>query len=194
MKRICFATNNAHKLEEVRAILAGRFELLSLNDLNFTTEIPEPYETIEENALAKAQFVFTRLKMSVIADDSGLEIQALEGKPGVHSAHYAGTRDAKANIDLVLTQMKDHQNRQARFKSVIAYIDGEGKQQSFEGTVEGNITKEVRGADGFGYDPIFMPEGYDRTFAELSSTEKNTISHRKRALEKWVQCLTSPEV
>lgn len=194
MKSICFATNNAHKLEEVRAILAGRFELLSLNDLNFTTEIPEPYETIEENALAKAQFVFSRLQMPVIADDSGLEIEVLDGKPGVHSAHYAGTRDAQANIDLVLKQMKDHQNRQARFKSVIAYIDGEGKQQSFEGTVEGNITKEVRGADGFGYDPIFMPKGYDRTFAELSATEKNTISHRKRALENWVHCLNSPQV
>lgn len=189
MNSICFATNNEHKLDEVRAILAGRFELLSLNDLNFFEEIPEPYETIIANAVAKAQFVYDKLQIPVIADDSGLEVDALGGKPGVHSAHYSGSRDSKANIDLVLHEMEGQKNRQARFKSVIAYIDNDGTCQTFEGVVEGVIDTSTKGKDGFGYDPIFIPEGYQQTFAELSSVEKNKISHRKKALEKWVQCL-----
>ena len=191
MNRICFATNNSHKLDEVRAILSGNLELMSLNELNFTEEIPEPYETIEENALAKAQFVFDNLHIPVLADDSGLEIEALGGKPGVHSAHYSGTRDNKANIDLVLKEMEGQKNRQARFKSVMAFIDLDGKPQAFEGIVEGEIAVNIKGEQGFGYDPIFIPQGYKQTFAELSPTDKNNISHRKRALEKWVQSLNA---
>lgn len=190
--KICFTTNNAHKLLEVKEILGDSIELLSLSDIGFEGDIPETHETLEENSLEKAQYIFQKYRIPVFSDDSGLEVVALNGKPGVHTAHYAGSRDAVANISKVLSELEGQtNNREARFRAVITYIDLEGKEQQFEGIVDGQIAPEMSGAEGFGYDPIFIPKGYEKTFAELSSEVKNTISHRKRALEKLVQFLKS---
>ena len=188
--KICFATNNQHKLEEVRQILGDRFDLLSLKQAGFEGEIPETHETLEENSLEKAQYVFDRIQIPVFSDDSGLEVEALGGKPGVHSAHYAGTRDAAANMAMVLKELGSNPNRQAQFKAVVTYIDNNGHSQ-FDGIVEGSLTKAVQGKDGFGYDPIFVPQGYENTFAELSAEIKNGISHRKRSVEKLAKHLKS---
>lgn len=190
--KICFTTNNAHKLQEVKEILGDSIELLSLSDIGFEGDIPETHETLEENSLEKAQYIFQKYRIPVFSDDSGLEVVALNGKPGVHTAHYAGSRDAIANMSKVLSELEGQtNNRKARFRAVITYIDLEGKEQQFEGIVDGQIAPEMSGAEGFGYDPIFIPLGYEKTFAELSSEVKNTISHRKRALEKLVQFLKS---
>ena len=190
--KICFTTNNAHKLQEVKEILGDSIELLSLSDIGFEGDIPETHETLEENSLEKAQYIFQKYRIPVFSDDSGLEVVALNGKPGVHTAHYAGSRDAIANMSKVLSELEGQtNNREARFRAVITYIDLEGKEQQFEGIVDGQIAPEMSGAEGFGYDPIFIPLGYEKTFAELSSEVKNTISHRKRALEKLVQFLKS---
>ncbi|KYG77376.1 RdgB/HAM1 family non-canonical purine NTP pyrophosphatase [Roseivirga spongicola] len=190
--KICFTTNNAHKLQEVKEILGDSIELLSLSDIGFEGDIPETHETLEENSLEKAQYIFQKYRIPVFSDDSGLEVVALNGKPGVHTAHYAGSRDAVANMSKVLSELEGQtNNREARFRAVITYIDLEGKEQQFEGIVDGQIAPEMSGAEGFGYDPIFIPLGYEKTFAELSSEVKNTISHRKRALEKLVQFLKS---
>ena len=180
---ICFATNNSHKLEEVREILGDRFELISLSEAGFSGEIPETHETLEENSEEKAQYVFDKIQMPVFSDDSGLEIAALGGRPGVHSAHYAGTRDAEANMEKVLNELGDTEDRKAQFRAVITFVDGKQLQQ-FEGAVQGAIATKRSGADGFGYDPIFIPEGYENSFAEMSAELKNTMSHRKRAVEK----------
>ncbi|PWL30178.1 RdgB/HAM1 family non-canonical purine NTP pyrophosphatase [uncultured Roseivirga sp.] len=190
--KICFTTNNAHKLQEVKEILGDSIELLSLSDIGFEGDIPETHETLEENSLEKAQYIFQKYRIPVFSDDSGLEVVALNGKPGVHTAHYAGSRDAVANMSKVLSELEGQtNNREARFRAVITYIDLEGKEQQFEGIVDGQIAPEMSGTEGFGYDPIFIPKGYEKTFAELSSEVKNTISHRKRALEKLVQFLKS---
>jgi XTP/dITP diphosphohydrolase len=190
--KICFTTNNAHKLQEVKEILGDSIELLSLSDIGFEGDIPETHETLEENSLEKAQCIFQKYRIPVFSDDSGLEVVALNGKPGVHTAHYAGSRDAVANMSKVLSELEGQtNNREARFRAVITYIDLEGKEQQFEGIVDGQIAPEMSGVEGFGYDPIFIPLGYEKTFAELSSEVKNTISHRKRALEKLVQFLKS---
>jgi XTP/dITP diphosphohydrolase len=181
--KVCFATNNKHKLEEVKQILGDRFELYTLAAAGFEGEIPETHETIEENSLEKAAYIFPLVNMPVFSDDSGLEIEALEGRPGVHSAHYAGTRDALANIQKVMAELGDQRNRKAQFKTVITYFDGQRTEQ-FEGVVEGVITEELSGHEGFGYDPIFKPDGFDQTFAEMMPELKNQISHRKRAAEK----------
>lgn len=188
--RICFATNNQHKLEEVRQILGDRFELISLKEAGFEGEIPETHETLEENSLEKAQYVYDRIQIPVFSDDSGLEVESLDGKPGVHSAHYAGTRDAAANMAKVLTELGSNKNRSAQFRAVVTYIDQSGHFQ-FEGIVEGSLTESVQGKDGFGYDPIFIPQGYENTFAELSAEIKNGISHRKRSVEKLAKHLKS---
>lgn len=190
--KICFTTNNAHKLQEVKEILGDSIELLSLSDIGFEGDIPETHETLEANSLEKAQYIFQKYRIPVFSDDSGLEVVALNGKPGVHTAHYAGSRDAVANMSKVLSELEGQtNNREARFRAVITYIDLEGKEQQFEGIVDGQIAPEMSGVEGFGYDPIFIPLGYEKTFAELSSEVKNTISHRKRALEKLVQFLKS---
>lgn len=188
---ICFTTNNAHKLKEVKEIVGDSIELLSLSDIGFSGDIPETHETLEENSLEKAQYIFDRFNIPVFSDDSGLEVSALDGHPGVHTAHYSGSRDAVANMSKVLAELKSESNRKARFRAVITYINQEGRIDQFEGIVDGQIADDMSGADGFGYDPIFIPDGYDRTFAELSSEIKNTISHRKRALEKLVQFIKS---
>lgn len=189
--KICFTTNNAHKLGEVKEILGDSIDLLSLSDIGFQGEIPETHETLEENSLEKAQFIFDKFKIPVFSEDSGLEVDALGGKPGVHTAHYSGSRDAVANMGKVLEELSVSDNRNAQFRAVMTYIDAQGNVQQFEGIVKGSIAQEISGTDGFGYDPIFIPEGYDKTFAELSSDIKNSISHRKRALENLVHFLKS---
>lgn len=188
MKSICFATNNAHKLEEVQTILGDSFEVRSLKEIGFEGELPETHETLEENSLEKAQYLFDHIKIPVFSDDSGLEVEHLDGRPGVHTAHYAGNRDADRNMDKVLMELIGVENRAAQFRAIVTFIDGETKHQ-FEGVIKGTIADEKKGVDGFGYDPIFIPEGHDRTFAELSSEVKNTMSHRKRSVEKLADFL-----
>ncbi|OEK03197.1 non-canonical purine NTP pyrophosphatase, RdgB/HAM1 family [Roseivirga sp. 4D4] len=183
MKRICFATNNPHKLEEVRTILGDRFEVQSLSDIGFDGELPETHETLEENSQEKAQYLFNKFQMPIFSDDSGLEVSALNGRPGVHTAHYAGDRNADKNMDKVLSELSPSDSRDAQFRAVVTYIDSSVERQ-FEGIIKGSIAPEKTGEDGFGYDPIFIPEGYDQTFAELSADVKNTMSHRKRSVEK----------
>ena len=189
--KICFTTNNAHKLQEVKEILGDSIELLSLSDIGFEGDIPETHETMEENSLEKAQYIFDRFQIPVFSDDSGLEVEVLGGKPGVHTAHYSGSRDAIANMSKVLEELNDQESRKARFRAVITYIDSNGNPFQFVGIVDGTIAQAMSGHDGFGYDPIFIPEDFDKTFAELSSEIKNSISHRKRAIEKLVEFLKS---
>lgn len=181
---IIFATNNENKTREIRNILGLSFNLLSLNDLNITENIPEDEPTLEGNALQKARYIHNILKRNVFADDTGLEIEMLGGLPGVKSARFAGdNNDSEANIDKVLSMMSESANRNARFRTVIALIF-DGREYLFEGIVKGSITTERRGTGGFGYDPVFIPEGETRTFAEMPLGEKNKISHRARAFEK----------
>ncbi len=198
--KIVFATNNEHKLSEIRDILGDKVEVLSLNDIGCHVDIPETGETLEENALEKARYVFDHYGMSVFSDDTGLEVEALGGAPGVHTARYAGGEghDAEANTRKLLREMADKDNRRARFRTAIALITtapdsspAEPPTHLFEGIVEGEITREKRGEKGFGYDPVFQPEGYDKTFAELGVEVKNQISHRARAVQKLVKYLSS---
>lgn len=186
-----FATNNAHKLEEVKAILGEDFELTTLRQAGITEDIPENEPTIEGNALAKARYVWQRCGCDCFADDTGLEVDALDGAPGVHSARYATDgHDFQANRDKLLAEMEGKSNRSARFRTVVALIIG-GQEYTFEGTVEGVITTEEIGLGGFGYDCLFRPDGYSQTFAELSAEAKNAISHRGRAIRKLADWLHS---
>jgi XTP/dITP diphosphohydrolase len=187
MPQLLFATNNTHKLREVREIMGGENLVLSLKDAGLDTEIPETQETIEGNAIQKARFVYERTGINCFADDTGLEIDALEGRPGVYSARYAGegcTFDD--NIEKVLTELKDVENRKACFRCVICLIL-DGREYLFEGRVDGIITKERHGLGGFGYDPVFLPDGQHQTFAEMPPYLKNGISHRGRAMSKMVK-------
>ena len=190
MKKIVFATNNQHKLSEIRQILGDRVEVLSLKDINCDVDIPETGTTLEANALQKAQYIYDHYQMDVFADDSGREVDALGGAPGVYSARYAGGEghDSEANMAKLLRELGENNNRHARFRTVIALII-QGQVNEFEGIVNGEITRERRGVEGFGYDPIFQPEGYDKTFAELGAEVKNQISHRARATQKLVEFL-----
>lgn len=182
--KIVFATNNQHKLSEIRQILGDRVEVLSLQDIGCDVDIPETGKTLEENALQKAQYVFDHYHTDVFADDTGLEVEALNGAPGVYSARYAGEgHDSEANMSKLLKKLSNNDNRKARFRTVIALIQ-QGDVHKFEGIVNGQIIRERRGGEGFGYDPIFQPDGYDKTFAELGLDIKNTISHRARAVAK----------
>jgi len=182
--KIIFASNNLNKIREINSILGNSFTLLSLSDIKIFEEIPEDEPLIEGNALAKARFVFKVTGLDVFADDTGLEIEALNGQPGVHSARFAGTeKDSSANIRKVLALLGKNKNRNARFRTVIALILDK-EEYLFEGIVTGKIIDEVRGVEGFGYDPIFIPDGKTKTFAEMELTEKNTVSHRARAFEK----------
>ena len=191
MKTLLFATANPHKVEEIRSILPPHYLLKSLADLDFTEEIPETQPTIAGNAIQKAQYLCERLHMTCFAEDTGLEVEALNGDPGVISARYAGpARDATANMNLLLHNLKNQPNRNARFKTVIAYAQPfHSKVNLFEGIVKGTIIETPRGTQGFGYDPIFVPEGYSTTFAEMTLIEKSSISHRARALQKFLQWL-----
>lgn len=187
--KLVFASNNEHKIKEINSLLGNSFSLLSLHDVNINEDIPEEEPQLEGNALSKARFVFNATGLDVFADDTGLEIYELNGKPGVHSARFAGeNKDSSANIRKVLSMLGSSENRRARFRTVIALIIDK-KEYLFEGIVEGTITKEVRGSEGFGYDPVFLPEGKSRTFAEMGLAEKNTISHRARAFEKLKEFL-----
>jgi XTP/dITP diphosphohydrolase len=190
---LCFATNNAHKLDEVSAILGDAFTLKTLKDIGCTDELPETSGTIPGNSRQKAEYVWTHFGVSCFADDSGLEVDALNGEPGVDSAHYSGTRDHAQNIKTLLTNLSGQTNRRARFVTVFTLIL-HGVEHQFEGSVDGQILTEPRGSGGFGYDPIFLPDGHDRTFAEMSSAEKNGISHRSRALSKMVAYLSEQVV
>lgn len=181
---IVFASNNRNKLREITSVLGDSFRLLSLTDVRLEDDIPETEPTLEGNALQKARYIHSLTGKNVFADDTGLEIEVLNGIPGVHSARFAGEdKDSGANIDKVLALLGNSTNRKARFRTVIALIF-EGKEYLFEGIVTGTITGEKRGSMGFGYDPVFLPEGKSRTFAEMDLEEKNQISHRARAFEK----------
>jgi XTP/dITP diphosphohydrolase len=183
-KKLVVATNNAHKLEEISAILGNEMELLSLKDIHCNADIPETADTLEGNARQKAMYIHENYGMDCFADDTGLEVEALNGAPGVFSARYAGDgHDSEANMQKLLKELEGKENRKAQFRTAICLIM-EGKEYLFEGIVKGYIIEEKRGGAGFGYDPIFVPEGYDQTFAELGNDVKNTISHRARAVEK----------
>lgn len=184
MRKLVFATNNAHKLEEIRAILGDKVEVLSLKDIQCDVDIPETADTLEGNAVLKAEYIYRHYGLDCFADDTGLEVEALNGAPGVYSARYAGGEghDSEANMRKLLTEMEGKTNRKAQFRTAICLIEG-GAEHLFEGMVKGEIIEEKRGASGFGYDPVFMPEGYTETFAEMGSEEKNRISHRARAVQ-----------
>ena len=186
---LVFATNNKHKLDELQAILGNRIKLLSLKEIGCDEDIPEEQETLEGNAAQKAYHIYNKFGYNCFADDTGLEIEALNGEPGVYSARYAGEeKSAEANMDKVLTRLFKINNRNARFRTVISLVIN-GVETQFEGVVEGKILDEKRGKSGFGYDPIFQPAGFDKTFAEMDLNEKNKISHRGRAVEKLIQYL-----
>ena len=217
--KIVFATNNKNKLKEIREILGDRVEVLSLKDIGCDVDIPETGATLEENALQKAQYIYDHYHMNVFADDTGLEVEALNGAPGIYSARYASmetietsntsntsnasstssasnprpaSHDSEANMARLLRELENESNRKARFRTVIALImeeEGKPKTVLFEGIVEGEIIRERRGGEGFGYDPIFQPTGYEKTFAELGLSIKNTISHRARAVNKLTHYL-----
>ena len=189
-KKLVFATNNAHKLEEISAILGEKVELLSLKDINCHADIPETADTLEGNAMLKAEYIFENYGLDCFADDTGLEVEALNGAPGVYSARYAGGEEhnAEANMQKLLQNMQGVQNRKAQFRTAICLIL-DGKKHLFEGIVKGEIIKEKRGSSGFGYDPIFVPEGYTKTFAEMGNETKNKISHRALAVEKLCRFL-----
>ena len=199
--KIVFATNNQHKLQEIRDILGSEFEIVSLKDIGCDVDIPETGNTLEENAMQKAQYVYDHYNLSCFEDDTGLEVEALNGEPGVHSARYAeGTdHDSEANMAKLLRNLEGKDNRKARFRTVIALIQKQDvcpcgctsikKVNRFEGIVDGSIATEKHGTAGFGYDPIFVPEGYDKSFAELGESIKNGISHRARAVAKLAEYL-----
>ena len=188
---LIFATNNKHKVREISDLLNNSFRILGLADLNITEDIPEEAETLEDNALFKARYVHERTGRNVFADDTGLEVTALGGAPGVYSARYAGeNKSFDDNIEKLLREMNGLNDRSARFRTVIALIL-EGTEYLFEGTVEGEIIRERRGTGGFGYDPVFLAAGYDRTFAEIPLSEKNKISHRAKAMRQLLDFLNS---
>lgn len=199
--KIVFATNNQHKLQEIRDILGSEFEIVSLKDIGCDVDIPETGNTLEDNAMQKAQYVYDHYNLSCFADDTGLEVEALNGEPGVHSARYAeGTdHDSEANMAKLLRNLEGKDNRKARFRTVIALIQKQDvcpcgctsikKVNRFEGIVDGSIATEKHGTAGFGYDPIFVPEGYNKSFAELGESIKNGISHRARAVAKLAEYL-----
>ncbi|MDX5339462.1 MAG: non-canonical purine NTP diphosphatase [Cyclobacteriaceae bacterium] len=188
--KICFATNNLKKIEEVKAALGKDFEIVSLQAIGCREELPETGNTLDHNAFQKARYVKENYGVDCFADDSGLEVEALEGAPGVYSGRFAGEpRSDERNIDLLLSKMDGKQNRKARFRTVIALIL-DGKEYSFEGVAEGEILQSRVGNGGFGYDPVFKPKGFEKTFAELSLSEKNEISHRGKAVKALISFLS----
>jgi len=191
MQQLVFATNNRHKLEEVSAKIKGRFELLSLDDIGCTDDIEETGTTFSENASIKSHYIYQKYQLNCFGDDSGLEIDALNSEPGVYSARYAGEHgNHAANMSKVLQNLNNEKDRKARFHTVISLI-WNGEEHFFDGTVEGSIRTELSGTEGFGYDPIFEPEGYNITFAEMSMDQKNSISHRARAVDKLIDFLST---
>lgn len=186
MRKLVFSTNNEHKLEEVRAKLSKYYQIISLKDLGDNTDVPETGNTLEENAMIKANYLWDTYHLNCFADDTGLEVEALDNAPGVYSARYAGEqKSSEDNVVKLLKELEGKENRRARFRTVIALIM-DGKRYLFQGTVEGIITTSPKGTSGFGYDPVFQPDGYDKTFAELTLEDKNSISHRAKAVEQLV--------
>ncbi|MBP3614587.1 MAG: non-canonical purine NTP diphosphatase [Bacteroidaceae bacterium] len=182
--KLVFATNNKHKLQEVRDIIGSGVEILSLADINCNDDIPETADTLDGNALIKARYIYEKYNVNCFADDTGLEVDALDGAPGVYSARYAGDgHDSEANMRKLLENLTGKNNRDAQFRTVIALII-DGEEKLFNGIVKGRITEEKRGDSGFGYDPIFVPEGYSESFAQMDSSTKNSISHRYRATKQ----------
>lgn len=189
--KICFATNNAKKIEEVKAALGPEFEIVSLQEIGCMEELPETGDTLDHNAFQKARFVKEHFGVDCFADDTGLEVDSLHGAPGVYSGRFAGEpRSDERNIALLLEKMKGETNRTARFRTVIALILN-GHEYSFEGIAEGEILDMKVGHGGFGYDPVFRPNGFDRTFAELTLTEKNEVSHRGKAVKALISFLSN---
>ncbi len=194
MEKLVFATNNAHKLSELRQIIGDRFELLSLSDIDCHDDICETADTLEGNALLKARWVKDRYGYDCFADDTGLEVDALGGRPGVYSARFAGPgHDSKANMEKLLAMLEGQENRCARFRTVIALIK-DGETHMFEGIVDGQITMRPSGSDGFGYDPVFRPEGWNMTFAEAEPDQKNAVSHRGRAVAQLIAYLNEKKL
>lgn len=192
MRNLVFATGNSHKLQEVQGLFKEDFALSCLKDVNITEEIPETADNLVDNALQKAWYVYKKCGIPCFADDTGLEVEALDGAPGVYSARYAGEqKNSRLNMLLLLKNMSGKTNRNARFRTIIAYIDENAQEHIFEGEIRGKIIENMAGENGFGYDPIFVPEGYDKTFAQLSSETKNKISHRARAMEKFLSYINS---
>lgn len=186
MTTLVFATHNAHKAREVMQILGEGFVVKTLTDIGCVEEIPETGATLEENALIKARYVRDRYGYACFSEDTGLEVSALGGAPGVHTARFAGdSRDPRANMDLLLSRLEGHEDRSAQFRTVIALVNGE-REQLFEGVCKGRIAKARAGDQGFGYDPVFVPEGYVQTFAELGEAVKNEISHRSKAMRAFI--------
>lgn len=188
MRKIIFATNNQHKTQEVQQLLEGQYEVLNLKDINCDADIEETGSSFAANAEIKARYVVDHFQMDCFADDSGLEVDALHGAPGIYSARYSGNRDDRKNLQLVLQKLEGESNRRARFKTVVALVRN-GQTELFEGLIEGIIRTAPSGDGGFGYDPIFQPDGYDVTFAEMSMAEKNSISHRALAMKKLISFL-----
>ena len=187
---LLFATSNKNKVLEIKKVLPKEFNIKSLDDIGFYEEVPENENTIEGNAIFKANYMYKKYNLNVFADDTGLEVDSLNGKPGVHSARYAGiSKNSRDNINKLLKKLKNKKNRKARFKTVIALILN-SKIHTFEGVVEGIITKKPKGENGFGYDPVFIPRGYTKTFGELSLEEKNSISHRSLAMNKLIDFIS----
>ena len=187
---LLFATSNKNKVLEIKKVLPKEFNIKSLDDIGFCEEVPENENTIEGNAIFKANYIYKKYNLNVFADDTGLEVDSLNGKPGVHSARYAGiSKNSTDNINKLLKKLKNKKNRKARFKTIIALILN-SKIHTFEGVVEGIITKKPKGENGFGYDPVFIPRGYTKTFGELSLEEKNSISHRSLAMNKLIDFIS----
>lgn len=187
--KLCFATNNKHKLQEIQQLLGSRFTLVSLADIGCNEELPENQATLEGNSLEKAQYIWDHYQVNCFADDTGLEVEALNGAPGVYSARYAGTqRDNQANMALLLQNLQGKNSRNAQFRTSITLIL-DGQMHQFEGKVKGHIGLQQKGNQGFGYDPLFIPEGSAKTFAEMDMAEKNSISHRGRAIAKLIDFL-----
>ena len=195
LRQLVAATNNKHKLEELRPLLEPLYRIISLDELGCTEDLAETSATLEGNSLQKANYIFDTYKLACIADDTGLEVEALHGDPGVYSARYAGPqRNSDDNIALLLKNLEGKSNRKARFRTIITLILDDGAVHSFEGVVDGEITPVKKGDKGFGYDPVFKPEGFDRTLAEMTLEEKNSLSHRARAVQKLVAFLKSVQV
>ena len=191
MKHIIFATNNQHKLDEIRHILGNKFKVSGLKEVGLEGDIAETGTTLAENALIKSRFVYEKFRTDCFSDDTGLEVEALNGRPGVFSARYAGEDgNAKKNIEKLLNELDGVDNRKAAFKTVISLIMN-GKKHFFEGKVTGEITRQTRGTTGFGYDPVFIPDGYNQTYAEMSPGLKNKISHRAKAMKNLIGFLNS---
>lgn len=188
--KICFASHNHNKVKEIDSLAPDGIRIYGLEELGVNEEIPETGQTMEENSSIKAEYVYNKFNVPVFSDDSGLEVQALNGEPGVYSARYAGPeKDHEQNMDLLLKNLSGKENRSAQFKSVITFIDSLGEKKQFTGTVEGEITKCKEGTEGFGYDPIFTPSGYQKTFAQMTPEEKNALSHRAKAFDKLLSHL-----